>query len=189
MSLFEIGNPPFGINDCKVATNNLNGTFGSAVDIPSVQMMTVAVQTTSAKLRGDDSDTAVMARLNGAEIQVRHGSISQAALEVMFGVNSTSSGTTPNRYKRLVFIGGTGNPYFAICGKANAAEGAGDVHLFLPKSKNMSGFTVRVEDGAFSIPEYTISAVPDQDYPTLTGMFYEIVEHETAIAVAIPPAY
>lgn len=188
MALFDIGNPPFGLNDCKVATNDLDGTFGSAVDVPSVQMMAVNAQTTNGILRGDDSDTSVHAKMKGAEIQVRHGSISIPAMEVMFGMTSDSSGSTPNRYKRLRFVGGQNNPFFAICGKADAAEGGGDVHLFLPKCKNMSGFTTRLEDGAFAIPEYTINAVPDDAY-VLEDMFYEIVEHETRQNITIPPTY
>lgn len=184
MAFDTYGAPQFGLNDVKIAAYNATDSYGTAVDIPSVQMMGAVLQQISAQLEGDDSITDSAASAIGGEVRVRFGSVSMAALEVLLGNASTSSGTTPNAQDHLKVSGGDVMPYFGICGKVNATVGSGDLHVFLPKVKIMQDVELAsAEYGQYIIPELTAQAVDDATYGIIN-----LIEHETAAAVAIPPA-
>ena len=174
------GAPQFGLNDVKVATWNATDSYGTAVDIPSVQLMGTTLSTVSAQLEGDDTIMASASRAVGGEVRVRFGSISIAALEVILGNASVPSGSVQDHLK---VSGGDNMPYLGICGRALAEEGTGDTHIFIPKCKLMGDLTIaQLEYGAFAIPEATIAIVDDATYGLIN-----VVEHATAAAVAIPP--
>lgn len=185
MSIFGIGGPQFGLDDAKVARNNLNGTWQTMVDVPSVQLLGVNLQTTQAELEGDDTITATQSRARSAEVTLRFGSINLAVLAVMTGEVQASSGSTPNRFNKMIFDADPTFPYFGLCGRAFAAEATGaDTHLFVPKAKITEGFEVRMEYGNFAIPELTVRAIRDTAYG---NQLFQIAEHETALPVSIPP--
>lgn len=183
MGFDAYGAPQFGLNDVKIATWNSAGSYGTAVDVPSVQLMGAMLKIVSAELEGDDQITASAARAVGGESRLRFGSVSIAALEVLLGNTSTPSGSTPNAQDELRVVGGDNMPYFGICGKALAEEGAGDLHVFLPKVRIMQDVELAtLQYGQFAIPELTVAAVSDAEYGIIN-----LIEHETAVVVAIPP--
>jgi hypothetical protein len=174
------GAPQFGLNDVKVAAYSATNDYGSAVDIPSVQMMGGILQVVSAQLEGDDEITDAHSQAIGGQVRIRFGSISIAALEVLLGISSVAS---EGVYDWLQIDGGDNMPYFGICGKIAATQGSGDTHIFLPKVKIMEDVTLSsAEYGQYVIPEVTAQAIPDATYA-----IYNIIEHDTATAVAIPP--
>ncbi|HKI69927.1 MAG TPA: hypothetical protein VKA67_10085 [Verrucomicrobiae bacterium] len=183
MAFDSYGAPTFGLNDVKIAVWNSTDSYGTAVDVPSVQLMGAVLRILSAQLEGDDKITATASRAIGGQSQLRFGSVSIAALEVMLGNSSTASGTTPTQQDELRVSGGDNMPYFGICGKALAEEGSGDLHVFLPKVKITSDVTLAsLQYGQFAIPELTVEAVDDATYGIIN-----LVEHETAVAIQIPP--
>lgn len=183
MGFDSYGAPQFGLRDVQVAVWNGDGTYGTAVDVPSVQMMGAILKIISAQLEGDDQITATAARAVSGETRLRFGSVSIAALEVMLGNTSVTSGASPNRQDALTVEGGDNMPYFGICGKALAEEGAGDLHVFLPKVRIMQDVELAsLQYGQFAIPEITVAAVSDADYGIVN-----LIEHETATDVALPP--
>ncbi len=182
-SIFGIGGPQYNLEDAKVAANNLNGTFGTAVDVPSVQLLGIKYNTVNASLEGDGGITSVVSKAISATMTIRFGSVNLQTLEVITGATLSESGTTPNRVHRMKFTG-ENMPWFAVCGKTTAAENTtADTHFFCPKLKCTEGFEVRMEYNAFSIPEIPAMAIKDPDYTAI----FEVIEHETAAAVAIPP--
>lgn len=183
MAFDTYGAPQFGLNDCKIANWVATNSYGTAVDVPSVQLMGAILRILSAQLEGDDQITATAARAIGGQSQLRFGSVSIAALEVILGNASTPSATTPNQQDHLKVSGGDNMPYFGICGKALAEEGTGDLHVFLPKVRVTSDITLAsLEYGAFAIPEFTVEAVSDATFGIIN-----LIEHETAANVVIPP--
>lgn len=184
---FDIGGPQFGLRDAKIGVHNGDGTYGTLVDVYSVQLYSVQSQTTNAELTGDDSITAVHAIARSAQIQLRFGSVQLGVLEVLTGKTLQSSGATPNIRREMLFDNHN-FPYFGLVGKANAAEGASsETHLAVCKVKVMEGFQVSFEYGAFSIPEITAMAVPDPDYTPAANTIFHIVQYESGTAVALPP--
>lgn len=187
VDIFDFGGPQSGLADVKVAVNNGDGTFGSMVDVPSVQLLGIELRTESAELNGDDRITATRSRIVGANITLRYGSIHLDVLETMLGNSVVDSYGSYS--SRRVYVTNRKLPNFGICGKANAEEGGGDTHLFAPRCKVSSNFNLRFEYNTFSIPEMTLAAVGDENFLDDNGDAIVVipVEYETARDVAIPP--
>lgn len=162
---FGLAGVTFGLEDVKVGVWNGDGTYGTAVDVPSVQALVTALQTVNGRLEGDDIITAVHSKVISGTVTLRFGSVSQAVLEVLTGRTIETHGTTPNQIKRIRFTEG-GFPYFGLCGKADAVEGEGVKHTFIPKCKIMEGFEARYEYGQWAIPELTCECLIDDTYAT-----------------------
>lgn len=181
---WEQGNPGFGLNDAIIAAYTATDTYGTAADIFSVQALSVNMRVTQAELTGDDVITAVASRPIAAQIELRFGGVSLAALEIMTGNSATSSIASPNNIKDFKISGAEDFPYFGLCGKSLAADGAGQLEVFLPKCKIMSDIQlVQLEYGVFSINTVTVMAVPDASYGVLS-----IIEAEAERSLTIPPA-
>lgn len=184
MAFDTYGAPQFGLNDVKIAVWNSAGSYGTAVDVMSVQLMGAVLQIISAQLEGDDTITATAARAIGGEVRVRFGSVNIAALEVMLGNVATSSVDSPDEVKQLKIVGGDNMPYFGIVGRALAEEGIGDFQVFFPKVRITSDVTLStLEYGTFTVPEFTAQAVNDATYGIIS-----VIEHEAPTAIVIPPA-
>lgn len=182
MGFDSYGAPQFGLNDVAIAAYNATNDYETAVDVPSVQALRVDMQVVSAQLEGDDQITDTASSVIGAQLTLRFGSLSIAALEVLLGIASVPSGAV---YDHLQIGGGDKMPYFGVCGKMLATVGSGDCHVFLPKCKVMSDFTiVTAEYGQYTIPEVTVQAVQDATYDCIN-----IIEDAAAQSVAIPPTY
>jgi len=188
MSIFDFGALSYGLRDCKVAINNLDGTFGTAVDVPSVALYVANLQTVNAQLEGDDSITATAARIISAQVTFRFGSADLDLLAILTGQSVDNSGTTPNR-RRQLDISALRLPYFGISGKADAEEGAGDNHIFVPKVKITEGFEIRLEYNTFAAPEITAVAVGDINFLDSGSLasIIQVVQYEALTAVALPP--
>lgn len=178
---FTQGAPSFGLNDCKIATWTAAGSYGTLVDVMSVQMMGVTMQQVNAQLTGDDRITATAARAIGGTVQVRFGGINIEALEILTG----KTGTTISSVEQLMIVGGDRMPYVGLIGKALVEEGSGDIWVYVPKAKIMSDFTIAMmEYGAFAIPEVTLQLVDDEDYGIIN-----LITHPTDVAITVmPPA-
>jgi len=180
MGFDSFGAPQFGLSDVKVAVWNATDDYGTAVDVPSVQLMGTVMQVISAQLEGDDQIMDSHSQVIGGQVRLRFGSVSIAALEVILGIDSTLSADT---YDWLQVGGGDNMPYFGICGKIAATQGSGDLHVFLPKVKIMEDVTLAsAEYGQYIIPETTAQAIDDATYEIIN-----LIEHNSATAVAIPP--
>lgn len=185
MGLFgDFAGPEFGLDDVKIASLAANGTYGTEVDIPSVQLYEVNPQTVNAQLEGDDKITDTHAIAISAQIRVRFGSIPFEALQILLGENYVESGSESggNRTQTLT-VGNLTFPYFGIVGRSLATQDDGDTTIFVPKCKIMEGFTFGMQYGQYVIPELTLMAVKNTD---ATGII-QIIKHEVAQALTIPP--
>lgn len=178
---FDQGAPQFGLSDCKVAVWNSAGSYGTLVDIMSVQMAGFTLQQISAVLTGDDQETATDSRAIGGQLQWRFGGINLDALAVILG---KAIGTISS-VEQIGIQGGHRMPYFGLIAKALASEGGGDTWLYVPKAKLMGDFQVAMfEYGNFAIPEVTVKSVADASY----GIF-NLITHPTDVAITVmPPA-
>lgn len=178
------GAPQFGLADVRIATWNATDDYSAEVDVMSAQALNTVMRVVSAELTGDDQITATASRAVGAQITLRMGGVSLAALEVMTGSSPASSVASPNEVTNLRILGGQKMPYFGIIGKALAEEGDGDFFVFIPKAKIMGDVTlVQMTYGEFAIPEMTVMAVGDESYGIVN-----LGRRETAAALTIPPA-
>lgn len=179
---FDVGGPQFGLADAKIARWTSAGTYGTAVDLMSIQMLGVTLQQISAQLTGDDSITAQASRATGAQVQSRIGGLGLDWLTTLTGRNiqSSSSGT-----RQIGIPGGHAFPYVGIIGKSLGEEG-GDTWVFIPKAKIASDFTIfQGQYGEFTIPEVTLQAVADSMYGILN-----IITHPAEMQITtFPPPF
>lgn len=168
----------FGLNDVKIAVWNSAESYGTAVDVESVQMYGIEYQTENGTLEGDDIITDVHAKIQSAQVRLRFAFKDLALLTVLTGVTNTES-----TYNESMIFARDNMPYFAICGRADATSGGGDTQIFMPKVKLMEAFSVGFEKGSYVIPEVTAMAV----YEGATYGIGKIVNNNTATSVTIPP--
>jgi hypothetical protein len=171
---------PFGLRDCKVATWNSAGSYGTVYDVPSIQSLATTLQFTQAQLTGDDQITATAARSIGGECKMRFGGLHFDAMGVIMGIVAT----TISSVYQFGIGGGKRMPYFGIVGKMLLEEPVDhDLWMYIPKAKLMGDFTVvQGEYGAFTIPEVTVQLVTDTSY----GIF-NLIEHLTDTTISVIP--
>jgi hypothetical protein len=187
--IFDVGGPQFGLADGKIAKRLADGIYDTNYDIPSIRLGQVSPQTTSSDLEGDDGITATASRTNKAEVSVDFGGVDTDVLRVIMGESLNSGQSTSIMYKR-VRITNRKRPYFGLTVRAEAEEGNGDTHVFVPKAKVTGSFDVKFEYGAFAVTQLKITAVLDAGYPDAEGKptLFEVLEHDTAVAATVPAA-
>lgn len=184
MAFSPFGDPVYGLSDGKVATRTGAGSYGTAVDVMSIQMAGTNLRVQSAELTGDDQITAVAARVIAGQLRIRFGGAPIEVLEIVTGVASASSLTSPNRVRRLRIPGGARMPSFGFVGLSLAEEGGGDQLIFVPNAKITSDIQMSMNEyGGFQVLEFTAMAVADSSYGVVN-----IIQRETTGAIAIPPA-
>lgn len=187
MPLFSFEGPQYDIDDVKIARNNGDGTFGTAVDVPSVDLYVANFRTKSAEGRGDGGITAVASQIEACEVTVRNLSIAMESLEVFLGISIQSSGVSPNR-ERSMHITNNRFPYFGIVGRAFAGESDAGTMIFFPYVKIMQNFEWRMEYNVFTMPEVRALALRD---PVLLGedgrrLLSHVKGYETMPEIEIP---
>jgi hypothetical protein len=177
---FDQGAPQFGIHDAKVASWTATNTYGTLTDIMGIQMAQATMQVISAIANGDDTIVAAGSRLTGVQLQMRFVGMNPSMWAILTGL----SVTTISSVKQLQFEGGEKMPYFGAIIKSLSEE-AGDTWVFIPKCKIMSDFVLfQGEFGAFTTPEVTVQAVPDE-----TWGLANFITHPTDVDITvIPPA-
>lgn len=181
---FERGGPQYGVRDGLIGTWVGDGSYSDQVDIFGIRLLSAALETTSTDLDGDDTTLATQTTTKKGKVSLAFASIQFNILEVLTGVPQ-ESGAGYSRQQ----ITSKSPPYVGICGKALAAEGTGDMHMFIPKAKMTSGFEVRLELDAFAIPEIQMSAVADDNFLDGEGfpLIWSMDQHNTNTAIALPP--
>lgn len=178
---FDQGAPQFGLADAKIAVWNSAGSYGTLVDVMSVQMTGFTLQQVSAILTGDDQETATDTRAIGGQLQFRFGGINLDVLAIILG----KAISTISSVEQQGIQGGHRMPYFGLIARVLAAEGNGNTFLYIPKAKLMGDFNVgMLEYGTFAIPEVTVKCVPDATYG-----IYNLITHPTDVVITVmPPA-
>lgn len=185
MAFSTFGDAIYGLADGKVATRTAPGTYGTLVDVMSIQVATSTLRIQSGELTGDDRINAVASRAIAGQLQIRFGGALLEVLEVITGVASASSLSSPNRVRRLRIPGGQRMPAFGFIGQGLAEEGLGDQLVFVPNAKVTSDIQLTMNEyGNFQVIEFTAMAVADD-----TLGIINIVPRETTGAISVmPPA-
>jgi hypothetical protein len=182
------GDAPWDFDDGKIAVNDGDGTFGTAIDIYSCQMVMSELEVRSGVGTGDGGKTAMASKPIGVKGHVRFLGVQHDVMAIFSGFSNSSSGSAPNRVTGTVFTLNQNFTYFGIAARALASESAGDAHLFMPRCKIMGDINVTFEEENYVAIEFDFEGAADRHIlhngkPLLTDWF----EHETAVAVAIPP--
>lgn len=181
---FESGQPSFGLRDGKIGTWAGDGTYPDPVDIFGIRILGVQEETQAVDLEGDDTILATQTVIQKGTVTLEFASVQFEIVQRLTG-QAQEYGTGYTRQR----VTTRNPPYVGLCGKALAAEGGGDTHLFIPKCKASSGFQVRFERGAFAIPSITFTAVADDNFEDGDGypLLFLMDEHDVPATIALPP--
>lgn len=157
-------------------------TVGSLVRLTAIRQLDLTIATESVELRGDGTVVSTSDQGQSGEFTMEAGGITFAALQVIFGVTFTASGTTPNVTRTLEIKGNQNRPYFYIVGKAFHDDPTQDVHVQVMKAKMTGNYELSFSDGEYVTPSMNGTFIGRASDNSLL----RIVEHETAIAPAAP---
>lgn len=188
--IFGLSGAQEGLEDCKVARNNGDGSFGTNVDVASVQLMGVRYNVRASRLEGDNRTTARRSRVVSAQVTLRMGAYQSDFIDVITGGEDVqSSGASPDVYQFKKITNAT-LPAFGINGRADGGDSEGSLHVFLPNCSIMEDFELRMELNQFIIPELTVEAIGDSYFldengREVIGMQVEYEDRDTP--VQLPP--
>ena len=163
-----------GLRDVKVT--KIDGSVQE--DMDAAQEFSISVSVEESVLEGDDVEKASIARILGGEGNVGSGSLSLAAMAIIFGTTVSTSGTTPNRVSTLSVTSALRPPYFKIYGMAYD-DALGALQVIVHKAKLSGDFEIPMSTG----DEWV---TPGFDFRMLandSGVIVEIKQLETAAAL------
>jgi len=173
-----------GLDDVKIfeVTADTSGTltYGSAVDIPSMQDINLTPNYIQRPLMQDEEIDGYYSKLQSLSWSFSNVKVSLDALNILEGGTITSTGSTPNQ-KHTYTLSDTSVPkYFKLEGKINySSDAIGDFHLVLYKCKALS---VYVE---YKAQNYAIISASGIAIPTVNNSkIRDYVVNETATAIS-----
>jgi hypothetical protein len=172
----------FGIQDGIVAPRTSALVYGTAVNVPHIQMMNVTARVQSAEGTGDDRIVVVASRLIAGSAQVRMQGVSLEVLEVVLGLTLIEIGSGDTLKTTLPLSAGHRLPWFGMAGQGLEEEGNGDVLIYAPKAKVASDISLgTLEYGTLSSIEFTATLLGEGDYDII-----DLQHRATVGALAIP---
>jgi len=161
---------PYGLSDVKITS--IDGL--TQVDLPASTKLSFKERIKSAEGPGDDKLSTVVSVRDAVEWELEATGLPLEALAVMYGLTTTTTGSTPNQIKTLSHSGGTRLPYFKIYGKS-LGEDDDDVHCVIYKAKVTEGLDAPLEYS--TLQKSMIKGIGIDD--GVNGI-YDWVQNETA---------
>jgi hypothetical protein len=169
---------PYGLRDVKLAPLDSVDTIGTRVDLPASQTFSFSETEEVTELRGDDVLIAIKGKGAKVEWDLEAGGISLQAYVIMSGGTYSLTGVTPNQVRKVAKAGTDARPYFYVEGQAISDSG-GDWHGRVFKCKVTDALEGDMKDG-----EFWVTKASGQGLPNLTNQLYELIQNETATAIA-----
>lgn len=158
------GSPNVGNTRGKLATWNGDGTYGTPVIIPALQMHGVTAVVKNVELEGYQGIQDSYTNVSKGEGQLKFGSVSLAVISVLTGIPIATLNSTPNVINRIKLPVGQ-MAYFGITTFTPATNNKGGIQLFGPKCKITSNWLVAEGGyGAYTVPDMKFSLLPDDQY-------------------------
>lgn len=164
-----------GLTDLKVT--KIDGS--AQEDLDAAQEMTVTIVQSEAELEGDDLLKATKSNVKSIEGTISGGSVSVAALGIMFGISPSTSGTTPNRVTTLAITGAMRLPYFKVYGMAYDDQ-TGALQVICYKVKLQGNIDINLEQGTenWLIPSFNFKGIAND-----SNKLVDFILQETAAAL------
>ncbi len=143
----------FSLQQCLVAANNLDGTFGTPYMLESTKTLTMAQKFVSDKARGNARITALAAQTESYDISLDTAGIDDDVFAILFGTTATASNGGS-----VLQIDNVLTPYFGLVGQAYP-DGEGDFLVFFPFCKVTSDVNYKFEYGKIVVPQFKCEAI------------------------------
>lgn len=164
---------PYGLSDIKLTS--IDGL--TQVDLPAATKLSFKERVKSAEGVGDDKLDTVVSVREGIEWELESTGLPLEALALMYGISTSTTGSTPNQVKTLTAAGAVRLPYFKIYGKS-LGEGDDDVHCIIYKAKVTEG-----QDSPLNYGELQKTTIKGLGIDDGSNGIYDWVQNETAAAL------
>lgn len=172
-----------GLDDAKIfeltADTSSSLTYGTAIDVPSLQNISLSNNYNSKTLYSDEKVTDYYSNLESIYWSINSAKVSLDVLAILEGGSVTQTGTTPNQVNTYTLSKSSMPKYFKLEGKVNYSSGeVGDYHMRLYKCKVAS---LNVE---FKNQNYAIVSASGIAVATLNNSkIREDIINETAVSI------
>lgn len=191
MGIWDIaGGPQYDIVEMVIFRNNRDGTFGSPIQVPSINLVTVRYNYKTRQTTGNGRVTYVYSQIESLTVTFRNFSINQQIAGLIMNADSYLYGATPNRHRRMT-SGNNRQKYFGIAAKCLAGD-EGDTHFMVPYMMVDQAFEWSFQYNDFVQPQIQATAVGDPVLVDNRGrpLFIDTLENETEMDLEVPfPAY
>lgn len=176
---------PYGLRDVRITPytdSTATVLAGASIDLPNGRTFSFAETENFEELRGDDSLVAVHGAGPQVSWSLEGGGVSLEVVQAMYGGTITSSGTTPNRIKRLRKLKTDQRPYFKVEGQMISDSG-GDLHAVIFRCRATDDLSGEFADGQFFLTGASGSGlgclIPGPDI----NAAWDFIQNETATAI------
>ena len=168
----------FDVKDCKVYTITADAsgdatTFGSAVDVPGIQEVSLEPNFIPNELKGDGGVVlAKKGKIDRLNFSCTYSELSMEVLAVLLGQTITAAGTGTSE-TALLPIDDTSLPYFKVGFLIDDLQTSGDslatVLVTLQKAQLTGGSLVSGSTDTFNTPNFTAEAIKPAGTPVRYG--------------------
>lgn len=179
MGIFSYGDVEYDIEDCKIARWNGDGTYGSLIDVPAIDMARIEFTMKQALGRGDGGLKLVASAIEAANITMRNFGIVATSLPVLFGASNDEYNPGADAYTINDMVAGQVLPYFGMAIRSFDNESVpgvghqpGGALIFVPKIKVTANFQWNFAYNTFIQPELTGFGLVDDNLPSNVGVSF-----------------
>lgn len=176
----------FSLQLCKVARANGDGTYGTAVTLPSARTLNLTIKFIKDRAEGNSIYTALAAQIIAVGWSVDGANLDQNVLATVFGETPAVSGTGLTEIDTINFANEL-MPYFGLVAQAWGQHGD-DMCFLIPYTKVMDDTSWKLDFGKFASPSFKGEAINE---PTFLNML-SMKNHATKIAgtaLLFPPSW
>jgi hypothetical protein len=176
---------PYGLRDVKITPytdSTATALAGASIDLPNGRTFSFTETEDFEELRGDDSLVAVHGNGPTVNWELEGGGVSFEAVQAMYGGTLTTTGTTPNRIKKLRKLKTDQRPYFKVEGQIISDSG-GDVHAVVWRCKATDDLSGEFGDGQFFLTGASGQGLGCLIVGADFGVVWDLVQNETATAI------
>lgn len=179
----------YDIDDAKIkvvtADTSSGITYGSAVDVPGIQSISMQLEITNKQLYGDAKELDTATNVRAATGACRHAQISLPLLAALLGQSTPStSGSSPNETLEVDILGTDKPAYFKLEGQCKyqggpLVGGSGDAHMVIHKAK-ITNIQQEWQSEEYAIVSFDFRAIPT----IYNSKCVTFRENETAAAIS-----
>lgn len=179
----------YSVQDAKISPLTADpaggtATYGTPLDVPGIQEMSISGEIEVKTLRGDNTKLATNSAITNIQVAVTHAKVSLDVLAAIVGGAVTDAGTTPAQTSTWDLSGDDANmPAFKLEG-VTPPNGVdiitGDLHWVLHKLTLSAFPDLGFANEDFRVVSFTAAADPLLS----TGKWLSAVLNETAAAIA-----
>lgn len=176
---------PFGLRDVKITPYTdatATALAGASIDLPNGRTFSFAETEDYTDLRGDDSLVATHGNGPSVKWSLEGGGVSLEAVQAMYGGTITTSGSAPNRIKKLRKSKTDIRPYFKVEGQMISDSG-GDLHAVVWRCKATDDLSGEFGDGQFFLTGASGVGLPCLIAGADLNAVWDFVQNETAATI------